>query len=132
MLRLMLDTDMVSYALRGEGKVGARLLEHRPSDICVSAITIAELRYGADLRSSKRLHGLIDDFVRDLAVEPFDRKAADRYGTLASSLSLKGTPIGMPDTLIAAHALSLGLTLVTNNAKHFGRVPSLKTENWVR
>ena len=127
----MLDTDTVSWALRGQGNVAARLLDHRPSQLCISAITLAELRFGADAKGSRRLHGLIDTFVATVAVLPVDRTTADRFGRMATSLSKRGEPIGSFDTLIAAHALSQGVTLVTNNAKHFQRVAGLKTDNWV-
>ena len=131
MLRFMLDTDTVSLALRGEGRVAGRILDHRPSELCLSSLTLAELRYGADMRRSKKLHSLIDAFTSAIAVAPLDRAAADRSGTVAAGLARRGTPIGGVDTLIAAHALMLGLTVVTNNSKHFGKVPGLKTENWL-
>ncbi|MEO6212214.1 MAG: type II toxin-antitoxin system VapC family toxin [Vicinamibacterales bacterium] len=127
----MLDTDTVSWALRGQGAVPTRLLEHRPSQLCVSSITLAELRFGADAKGSRKLHGLIDTFVQSVAVMPFDEAAAGRFGPVASALARRGEPIGTFDTLMAAHALSLGLTFVTNNVKHFQRVPGLKTANWV-
>ncbi|MDO8678106.1 MAG: type II toxin-antitoxin system VapC family toxin [Acidobacteriota bacterium] len=131
MPEFMLDTDTVSWALRGRGAVSARVLEHRPSQLCVSSITLAELRFGADAKGSRRLHGLIDTFVATVAVLPFDEAAADRFGPVATALAKRGEPIGTFDTLIAAHALSLGLTLVTNNIKHFRRVVGLETANWV-
>ena len=131
MPEFMLDTDTVSWALRGQGAVPTRLLEHRPSQLCISSITLSELRFGADAKGSRKLHGLIDTFVLSVAVMPFDQAAADRFGPVASTLAKRGEPIGTFGTLIAAHALSLGLTLVTNNAKHFQRVPGLKTANWV-
>ena len=127
----MLDTDSVSFALRGQGRVAARLLERRPSEICVSSLTLAELRYGADLRRSRKLHRLIDVFVDSVAVAAFDHVAADRFGGLGALLSRRGVPIGTLDTLIAAHALALDLTLVTNNERHFSRVPGLTIETWV-
>ena len=127
----MLDTDTVSFALRGRGRVAARLLEHRPSELCVSSLTLAELRYGADRRRSRKLHRLIDTFVDSVAVADFDRGAADRFGGLGALLARRGTPIGTLDTLIAAHALALGLTLVTNNERRFSRVPGLTVETWV-
>jgi tRNA(fMet)-specific endonuclease VapC len=126
----MLDTDTVSFALRGQGGVAARLLEHRPSELCISAITLAELRYGADARRSRRLHRLISTFVEAIEVVAFDQVAAGRFGVAAAVLARRGEPIGTFDTLIAAHALSLRLTFVTNNARHFTRVPGLVTENW--
>jgi tRNA(fMet)-specific endonuclease VapC len=127
----MLDTDTVSFALRGQGRVAARLLEHRPSELCISSITLAELRYGAEARQSRQLHRLISTFVEPIEVMSFDQSAAARFGGLAASLARRGEPIGTFDTLIAAHALSLRLTFVTNNIQHFRRVPGLATENWV-
>ena len=126
----MLDTDAVSFALRGRGQVATQLLDHRPSEICMSSITLAELRYGADMKRSRKLHRLIDRFVEAITVLPFDRAAADRFGPVATVLAGQGTPIGEFDTLIAAHALAVRRTLVTNNIKHFARVAGLKTENW--
>ncbi|HEX7479624.1 MAG TPA: type II toxin-antitoxin system VapC family toxin [Polyangiales bacterium] len=126
----LLDTDSVSFALRGHGRVAQRILEHRPSELAISAITLAELKYGADRRSSRKLHHVIDVFTRNVAVLPFDEACAVRFGKLASELVARGTPIGDFDTLIAAHAMQLGATLVTNNTKHFSKVVGLKTENW--
>ncbi len=126
----MLDTDAVSFALRGVGHVGAALLERAPSEVCISAVTLAELRYGADHRQSKKLHGLIDAFTASVVVMAFDEAAATAFGKAASALARAGTPIGELDTMIAAHALSLDLTLVTNNTKHFRRVAGLRIENW--
>ncbi|MBF8305024.1 MAG: hypothetical protein HW398_212 [Acidobacteria bacterium] len=131
MPQYMLDTDTVSFALRGQGRVAARLLEHRPSQLCISSITLAELRFGAEARRSRKLHGLIRTFVEAVAVVPFDQPAADCFATVAVALARRGEPIGTFDTLMAAHALSLGRTFVTNNTGHFGRIVGLKTENWV-
>lgn len=127
----MLDTDTVSYALRGHGHVGDRILEHRPSELCISSITLAELRYGAELKGSEKLHRLIHTFVSNFPLVSLDTAAADVFGTVAAKLARGGTPIGPLDTLLAAHALSLGLILVTNNTRHFERVDGLKTESWV-
>lgn len=127
----MLDTDTVSFALRGKGRVAERLLEHRPSDVCISSLTLAELRYGAEVRRSRRLRRLIDTFVDGVEVTNFDRRSADRFGILGAQLARRGVPIGTVDTLIAAHALTLGLTLVTHNHRHFSRVPGLSVESWV-
>lgn len=127
----MLDTDTASFAMRGEGGVAHRILQHRRTDLCLSALTLAQLRRGASDRNSAKLHVLIDVLVGDLAVLPFDQNSADRYADLAANLARRGTPIGEFDTLIAAHALALDLTLVTNNVKHFQRVRGLKVENWL-
>ena len=126
----MLDTDTVSFALRGVGNVSAALLTKAPSQVCISSITLAELRYGAEHRQSKKLHALISAFTSSLAVMPFEEAAATAFGALAAELTRAGSPIGELDTMIAAHALSLDLTLVTNNTKHFSRVRKLRIENW--
>ena len=128
--RYMLDTDSVSYALRGHGNVGHRIVELRPSELCISALTEAELRFGADKRRSARLHHLIDAFTAALHVAPFDKECAASFGKLATRLAARGRPIGAMDALIASHAMSLGLTLVTNNERHFRAVDGLKVENW--
>ena len=130
--RFMLDTDTVSLVLRGQGAAGANLTSHAPSAVCLSAITLSELRFGAEKRGSKRLHRLIDTFVTSVEVVPFDATAAALFGRLGVDLEGRGTPIGILDTLIAAHAMSRNLTLVTNNTKHFTRVKGLKTANWLR
>ncbi len=130
MPRYMLDADSVGYAIRGEGQVAARLLEHQPSEVCISSITLAELKFGAEAKRSQRLQRSIRGFLKDVAVVPFDQAAADRFALVAAALARRGEPIGTFDTLVSAHALSLGLAVVTNNTKHFSRVPGLKVENW--
>jgi tRNA(fMet)-specific endonuclease VapC len=129
-LRYMLDTDTVSFALRGEGAVAGRLLAEKPSAVCMSSITLAELAFGAARKKSPKLHGLIERFASAVQVLPFDAAAASRFGEIAAGLHDAGSPIGDFDTLIAAHALACDLILVTNNLKHFGTVPGLRTENW--
>lgn len=130
-MRFMLDTDTVSFALRGQGAVASRMVSHRASELCISAVTLAELRYGANRRKSSRLHRMIDSFAARVAVMPFDEDCAAHYGLIANALAARGALIGDCDVLIAAHALTLELTLVTNNTKHFSRVKGLTLENWV-
>jgi len=130
MVRYMLDTDTVSLAIRGEGKVGDHLLSRRPSEVCVSAISVAELEYGVAARRSAKLKRMVGSFISGIDVVAFDVAAATRFGEIAAILARQGSPIGSFDTLIAAHALSLDVTMVTNNVKHFTRVPGLKVENW--
>ncbi len=108
-----------------------RILQHRPSEICISSITLSELRYGAEHRKSQKLHELISAFAANVGVMPFDDTCADHFGRLASELARRGSPIGEFDALIAAHATALAVTLVTNNVKHFSRVAGLTVENWV-
>ena len=129
-MKYLLDTDSVSYALRGHGDVGVRIQACNPSDLRISAITLAELRYGADRKGSKKLHRLIDTFAAAIEVVSFDEVAAAEFGRIGSILAERGTPIGEFDVLIAAHAVSLRCTLVTNSVRHFSRVPGLSVENW--
>ena len=131
MPRYLLDADTVSYALRGQGGVVARILKQAPSDLGISSITLAELRFGAEPKRSQKLRKAIGAFVRDVEVLPFDETAAERFATVAADLARRGTPIGVLDALIAAHALTLGLIVVTNNTRHFGQVKGLKVENWL-
>jgi tRNA(fMet)-specific endonuclease VapC len=77
------------------------------------------------------LHRIIAEFTSPLLVAPFDAAAADRFGQVGAVLARDGTPIGQIDTLIAAHALALDLTLVSNNVRHFGKVRGLRTDNWL-
>lgn len=130
MALFMLDTDTVSFALRGYGQVGVEIARRRRSELCVSAITVAELRFGADKRRSRKIHEAIDGFLSGVHVMPFDQEAAVRFGAVAAALAGAGVPIGQMDTLIAAHALALDATLVTNNQKHFSKVPRLRIQNW--
>jgi tRNA(fMet)-specific endonuclease VapC len=130
MPRFMLDADTVSYAIRGEGRVAARLLQHRPSELCLSSITLAELEYGAEAKRSRKLKEAILTFVKDVEVVPFDRAASDEFAVIAAALARKGRPFGVLDSLLAAHARSLGVAVVTNNLKHFRRVPGLAVESW--
>ncbi len=131
MFAFMLDTDTVSYALRGVGGVKDQISRRKPLELCVSAITMSELWYGAAVRGSRKLDALIAGFAANVTVLAFDERAAATFGHVAAGLAQRGTPIGQLDTLIAAHALSLGLIFVTNNAKHFRRVRGLRTENWI-
>lgn len=127
----MLDTDTVSYALRGFGEVAANVANHPRSELCLSAITVAELRFGADNRQSRKIHQAIDAFLAGVQVLAFDAAAAAAFGKIASVLASAGAPIGQLDTLIASHALSAKAILVTNNQKHHSRVPGLKLANWM-
>lgn len=126
----MLDTDSVGLALRGEGSVGETIMECVPSQVCISALTVAELRHSADRRKSRKLHSLIDIFIKNLEVVPFDNDAAARYAKLIQRLATKTTQLSVFDTFIAAHALSLEAVLVTPNMRRFSKVPGLVVEDW--
>ncbi len=129
----MLDTDMCSYIIR-ERPIG--VLEHfrklAMEQICISTVTYAELLYGVERSSSKRINRpIIDDFVQHLDVIEWDNAAAEQYGKIRANLEVRGKPIGAMDMMIAAHAKSIKAVLVTNNQKHFARIKGLKVENWV-
>lgn len=129
-MKFLLDTDSVSFALRGEGRVAERLTHYRPSHVAVSVVTEAELYFGAAKRNSPRLEGLLDDFFSAVEALPVTSSVARRYGRLAAQLRAAGEPIGQMDTLIAAHAIDLGLTLVSHNQAHFRRVADLALVDW--
>lgn len=130
----MLDTDTCSYIIR-ERPDSARQKFNRidPARLCISIVTRAELLYGVARSSSKNANReIVDDFCSRLSMLNWDEEAARHYGQLRSYLESKGTLIGSMDMMIAAHALSLSATLVTNNLRHFSLVPKLKAANWVR
>jgi tRNA(fMet)-specific endonuclease VapC len=126
----MLDTDSVSFAIRGTGRVAERIVEHKPSELCISAITLAELRFGAECRKAEKLDRAFEAFLRNVSAVPFDEECAATYGRIGALLAARGEMIGETDTMIAAHAITLGLTLVTNNTRHFRRVGGLSIANW--
>ena len=133
MTRYMLDTDMCSYIIKERP---ASVLEHFKKldmdNICISIVTYAELIYGVERSSSRRInHAVIKDFTRHLDVIKWDVNAAEQYAVIRTKLEAKGTQIGAMDMMIAAHAKSLNTILVTNNQKHFTKVTGLKIENWV-
>ena len=127
----MLDTDTCSYVLKTKSDKLRKKFESELGKIAISEIVLAELRFGADNHQNRtdKIHELIDDFSARLDVIPWT--ASTKYGLLRAFLQQNGTPIGNLDTLIAAHAQQQDLILVTNNAKHFGRVPGLIIENWL-
>lgn len=131
--RFMLDTNIVSYLLRGRHpELAEHLRQHSVDEICISAITRAELRYGlAKKPQALRLAAEVDRFLQGVIVLPWSDAAADAYGPVRAFLESKSQPIGSMDTLIAAHALSADITLVTNNESEFKRVPGLRVENWI-
>ena len=133
-MRFLLDTNLLIHVLNARAQheaVLARFDREAPEDLCVSAITLAELRYGiAKSRRRQANRQALADVLEALNVAPFDARAAETYGRVRSDLEAAGRPIGPLDTLIAAHALSLDLTLVTNNVREFARVRRLRVENW--
>jgi len=102
-------------------------------EISVSTITVSELQYGVCKSKNHRLNKQrVEEFLSPLEILPYDGIAANIYGEIRLQLEKRGEPIGPLDLLIAAHALSRNLVLVTNNEKKFKRVKSLKVENWIK
>jgi tRNA(fMet)-specific endonuclease VapC len=128
----MLDTDISSYIMkRSDAGVLRKLQTVAVSDVCVSAITKAELMYGVEVSSRRQQDQVaLDAYLRHVAVLDFPGEAAVDYGQIRGDLKAGGAMIGGNDLLIAAHARCLGITLVTNNTREFGRVLGLKMENW--
>lgn len=128
----MLDTNTCIFLIkRKKPKILSRLKRHQAGDIGISSVTLAELEYGV----SKSLHvqknkQALDEFIIPLEVAVFDEKASAAYGKVRAALERAGTPIGSMDMLIGAHALSLGVTLVTSNAREFKRIKYLKVVDW--
>ena len=127
----MLDTNVVSDLVRQpDGKVARRAATHERGSIAISIIVAAELRYGAHRRGSMRLSRQVEAVLSAIELLPFSEPADKHYGMLRFELERLGQPIGHNDLLIAAHARSLGATLVTNNTREFSRVPGLEVEDW--
>ncbi|OGA11394.1 MAG: hypothetical protein A3D95_13925 [Betaproteobacteria bacterium RIFCSPHIGHO2_12_FULL_69_13] len=131
-MKYLLDTDTCIYLIneRPKGVLG-RFRRHEVGDIGVSTVTVSELAYGVAKTGSARNRAALDAFLLPLEIAAYGLAAALRYGDVRADLAKRGRPIGPLDTMIAAHALSLGVTLVTNNEREFGRVKGLTVENWV-
>lgn len=131
-MKVLLDTDVCIAILNRDERVRPHLDRHRSSEVRVSAITLAELRFGvAKSTSAKRAASNLRALLGTVGVVPFDDAATERYGALRAQLERRGSPIGPLDTLIAAHALSMGWTLASHNVKEFRRVPGLRVEDWL-
>ena len=131
-MRYLLDTNVCVDYLRGRfPSVVQRIHATSPDDLCVSSIVVAELRYGAHKSAKPEQNNqLLDRFLTEMTCVEFDLDAADLYGELRTGLEGRGEVIGPNDLLIAAHALSLGVVLVSDNLREFSRVPGLIVENW--
>jgi tRNA(fMet)-specific endonuclease VapC len=132
-MKYMLDTNICIYLIR---KKPENLIEKLKSlhigDICISSVTLAELRYGVEKSQHQEKNRFaLEEFILPIEVMPFDDDAASYYGCLRALLEKKGTPIGSLDLMIGANALSLNSILVTNNTREFFRIPNLTVEDWV-
>ncbi len=128
----MLDTDISSYIMkRSHDAVLERLKQTPIHDVCISVITKSELMFGVELSPRRQQdQTALDEFLRYVEVLDFPNEAALHYAQIRATLKQIGNMIGGNDLFIAAHARSLGLTVVTNNTREFGRVPDLSIENW--
>ncbi len=133
-MRYMLDTNICIYVIKHKPEsVFRKLKKIKPEDVCISSITYAELAYGVEKSAQPERNRLaLSMMLSSIEIVAFDDAAADEYGEIRAGLEKEGTPIGSLDMLIAAHARSLGCTLVTNNTKEFCRVEGLEVVNWVK
>lgn len=131
-MKLMLDTNICIYIIKQQpASVLKHFEDHQIGDIGISSITLSELRYGAAKSKHREKNSkALDEFIIPLEIAAYDESAALAYGEIRSALEKAGTPVGSMDMLIAAHAVSLGLTLVTANTREFSRIPHLKIVDW--
>jgi tRNA(fMet)-specific endonuclease VapC len=128
----LLDTNIISDLIRNpNGPAAHRIAELGAKAICTSIVVAAELRYGCAKKGSPKLRARVEGVLETIPVLALDMPADSDYGTLRAELEAAGQPIGANDLLIAAHAKALGLTLVTDNTREFGRIRGLKVENWL-
>ena len=132
MPRYMLDTDTCSYIMKRSNDAVLKRLQQVPiGDVCISVITKSELLFGVELSPRRQQNEVaLNAFLRYVEVLDFPDEASRHYAKIRADLKTLGTMIGANDLFIAAHARSLGLMLVTNNTREFGRVRDLAIENW--
>ena len=132
-MKLMLDTNICIAIIKQKPKdILQKFSDYQVGDICISSVTLAELRYGvAKSQYQEKNQAALDEFILPLEVANFDEDAALYYGTLRATLQKQGTPVGSFDTMIGAHALSLNVVLVTNNTREFNRIAGLKLIDWI-
>jgi len=132
MLRYMLDTDICSYVMKRSNDLLLKRLQKVPvSDVCVSVVTKSELLYGVEVSPRRQQdEAALNAFLGYVEVLEFPDRASSHYAEIRAHLKKLGTMIGGNDLFIAAHARSLGLTLVTHNTREFGRVPRLAMKDW--
>ncbi|MGP2410793.1 type II toxin-antitoxin system VapC family toxin [Yersinia sp. 2553 StPb PI] len=127
----MLDTNTVNHLFRRHPNVLLSIQHVKPSDVCISSITEAELLYGVAKRQNKALKTMVAAFLDSVTLQAWDSEAAECYGKLRAKMEKKGHIMGALDQLIAAHALSLGAILVTND-KAFSMATALLIEDWTK
>ena len=131
-MRYLLDTNIVSHLVRNpQGGVAQHIRAVGEAQVCTSIIVAAELRYGAAKKGSPRISAQLEMVLGALEVLALEKPADSAYGELRTRLERAGTPIGANDLLIAAQALALGYTIVTDNEREFARIKDLPYENWL-
>ncbi|HKT46690.1 MAG TPA: type II toxin-antitoxin system VapC family toxin [Candidatus Acidoferrales bacterium] len=131
-VRYLLDTNAASYAINKKSAAMDRHLARRPmAELGISAVTEGELRFGAARSGSAPLQATVEQFLLVVTVFSWDSEAAREYGHLRAALEREGRLMGSLDMMIAAHALALGLTLITND-RAFGRIKGLKMDDWTK
>jgi tRNA(fMet)-specific endonuclease VapC len=131
MNKYMLDTNICIYTIKNRpAQVRTTFISHQ-EQLCISTVTVMELIYGAEKSAvpEKNL-AVVESFLARLVVMAYDHRAAEHTGQLRAELQKQGKPIDPTDQMIAGHARSLGLVLVTNNVREFDRVPGIRVENW--
>jgi tRNA(fMet)-specific endonuclease VapC len=133
-VRYLLDTNICIYLIKQKPtRVKEKFSAYSVGEIGVSSITVGELWYGVAKSERRETNEqALEQFLLPLVVSTFDEGAAEVYGEIRAALEKEGRPIGAMDMLIAAHAVSMGVVLVTNNEREFSRVPELIVENWAR
>ena len=133
MRRYLLDTNILSDLVRHpEGRAARKIAEVGEESVCTSLIVACELRYGAAKKRSASLSEKINQLLSVIEIRSLEDGVDKRYGEIRSRLEKSGTPIGANDMLIAAHAASLDLVLVSDNTSEFARIPGLLLENWLQ
>ena len=133
-MKYMLDTNICIYAIKHKTETVIKtFLSHVPEEMCISAVTYAELMYGVEKSTAIEKNRIaLSLFLSPLTILEFQALAAEEYGKVRAELESKGMPIGPMDLLIAGHARSEGLILVTNNTREFCRVEGLAVEDWTK
>lgn len=132
MLKFMLDTNICIFTIKNRPQEVRAAFKRHHGQMCVSAVTLMELIFGAEKSSNpERNLADVEGFAARLEVLKYDQEAAAHTGQLRAELARHGKPIGPYDQMIAGHARSRGLIVVTNNLREFDRVPGLRLEDWV-
>ena len=133
MLKYMLDTNIVIYTMKNRPEEVRKIFNANAEQLSISTVTLMELLYGAEKSSDPAQNTRsIETFAARLRVLDYDSAAAQHTGQIRAELAKNGKPIGPYDQMIAGHARSLGLILVSNNAREFKRVQGLRLDNWVK